>query len=435
LATKKPTWEGRSLWLFNCRSAGRLFVREEVMWSRSLLVQNLLVPKKAKPPDSDADSADAVAERPVASETQIASPLSRNFEHALVKAVLSGEAGAANQFLEHVSTTLWSIVVKLGGNGADGEAAFLHIVASLKADDFARLRGFDGRSRLATYLSLVARDVLADQLAGQFSRAPHEAWQRFSRYFETDIRSRIGRQLPSKLGRAGREDAYQEVCLKLIENDFRRIRSYGGRGSFTGYVLTVVDRILIDLIRREAPRRRLPAAIARLSPLDQAIYAAVVWEGYPQDADRLAAALRGKLAEDPTAADITQSVARLVGIVRLERASPATEATSLETLLGEGGGLSVADSSPTPEDHLLLFEEEQRRAALVAAVNAAAEKLPTDERLYLQIVFSANEPLPARGIARLMGCPVEEVYRLKQRTQRWLKEITVQLEKNANMSV
>jgi RNA polymerase primary sigma factor len=84
---------------------------------------------------------------------------------------------------------------------------------------------------------------------------------------------------------------------------------------------------------------------------------------------------------------------------------------------------------------LLLFEEEQRRAALVAAVNTAAEKLPTDERLYLQIVFSANEPLPARGIARLMGCPVEEVYRLKQRTQKWLKEIAEHLEKNADVSV
>ena len=44
-----------------------------------------------------------------------------------------------------------------------------------------------------------------------------------------------------------------------------------------------------------------------------------------------------------------------------------------------------------------------------AAVTAAAEKLPTDERLYLQILFSANEPLPARGVAKLMGCPVEEV--------------------------
>jgi hypothetical protein len=59
---KRPTWEGRSLWLFNCRSVGRLFVRGEVMWSRGLLIQNLLVPKKAKPHDSDAASADAVAE-------------------------------------------------------------------------------------------------------------------------------------------------------------------------------------------------------------------------------------------------------------------------------------------------------------------------------------------------------------------------------------
>jgi RNA polymerase primary sigma factor len=297
------------------------------------------------------------------------------------------------------------------------------------------LRGFDGRSRLATYLSLVARDVLADQLAGQFSSAPHQAWERFSRYFETDIRSRIGRQLPNKLGRAGREDAYQEVCLKLIENDFRRIRSYGGRGSFTGYILTVVDRILIDLVRREMPRRRLPAAISRLAPLDQAIYAAVVWDGCPQDADRLAAALRGKLEQDPTLAEIAASVARLAGIARLERPSPATEAISLDALLDEGGALSIPGSSPTPEDYLLLFEEEQRRTALFATVNAAADKLPTDERLYLQILFSANEPLPARGIAKLMGCPVEEVYRLKQRTQKWLKEITVQSGKNSDVSV
>ena len=86
------------------------------MWSRSLLVQNLLVPKKAKPHDNDADSADAVAEKPVSSEMQIVPPLSGNFERALVNAVLSGEAGAASRFLEHVSTTLWSIVVKLAGD-------------------------------------------------------------------------------------------------------------------------------------------------------------------------------------------------------------------------------------------------------------------------------------------------------------------------------
>src|SRR5215203_5362847 len=127
------------------------------MWSRSLLVQNLLVPKKAKPHDNDADSADADAERPAPSEMQIAPLLSGNFERTLVNAVLSGEAGAASRFLEHVSTTLWSIVVRLAGDGADAEAAFLDIVASLKADDHARLRGStDARGlRLICRLSLM----------------------------------------------------------------------------------------------------------------------------------------------------------------------------------------------------------------------------------------------------------------------------------------
>ena len=405
------------------------------MWSRSLLVLNPLIPKKAKPRDSDADSADGRRKTSLVRNADCAPP-GANFERALVNAVLFGEAGAANHFLEHVSTALWSIVVKLAGDGADGEAAFLHIVASLKADDYARLRGFDGRSRLTTYLSLVVARYSRRPVGGAIQQGPARGVGAILAFFETDIRSRIGRQLPSKLGRAGREDAYQEVCLKLIEDDFRRIRAYGGRGSFTGYILTVVDRILIDLVRRELPRRRLPAAIARSTPLDQAIYAAVVWEGCPQDdADRLAAALRGRLAQDPTIAEIAESIARLAGIAKLERAPPATEAISLDALLGEGGALSISESSPTPEDYLLLFEEEQRRAALVAAVTCGCGEAPADERLYLQILFSATEPLPARGIAKLMGCPVEEVYRLKQRSQKWLKEISVQAEKNSDMSV
>src|SRR5215510_11579948 len=67
-------------------------------------------------------------------------------------------------------------------------------------------------------------------------------------------------------------------------------------------------------------------------------------------------------------------------------------------------------------------------------VKAAADNLPLDERLHLRMVFSASEPLPARDIARLMGSPVEQVYPLKQRTRRWLKEM-VQLEKNLDAAV
>jgi RNA polymerase primary sigma factor len=402
------------------------------MWSRIRSVH-----KGAAPGTVDSSRDKPLAQNPVLSAVQPTTSSSRQSERSLVNAVLSGEAVAATRFLEHMSATLWSIVVKLEGDGADGEAAFLHIISSLETDSYARLKGFDGRARLSTYLSLVARDILGDRLSRRFSETPHDAWTRFERFFEGDIRSRIAQQLPRNIGNAAREDAYQEVCLKLIENDFHRIRSYGGRGSFTGYVLTVVDRILIDLIRRDAPRRRLPAAVARSTPLDQAVYAAVVWEGCPLDVERLAAMLRGRLERDPEAGEIGESLTRLTGVARLDRApSPqSADAISLDGLVEDGGGLALADSAPTPEDCLLLAEEERSRAALVAAVKAAAAGLPTDERLYLQIVFAASEPLPARDIAKLMGYPVEEVYRLKQRTQKWLKEMAVQFEKNSDLSV
>jgi RNA polymerase primary sigma factor len=410
----------------------RLLVGTGIMWSRIRSVQ------RGAAPDAFDDYRDKQLAKKIASPVaQPTASSSRQFERSLVNAVLSGEVVAAKRFLEHMSATLWSIVAKLEGDGADGEAAFLHVIASLEADGYARLKGFDGRARLATYLSLVARDILGDRLARRFSEAPHEAWTRFVRLFETDIRSRAAQLLPRNSGNAAREDAYQEVCLKLIENDFHRIRAYGGRGSFTGYMLTVVDRILIDLIRRDAPRRRLPAAIARSTSLDQAVYAAVVWEGCPLDVERLATALRSRLERHPEAGEIAESISRVAGLARLERAPPlqSADAISLDGLVEDGGGLALADSAPTPEDSLLLAEEERSRAALLAAVKAAAANLPTDERLYLQIVFAANEPLPARNIAKLMGYPVEEVYRLKQRTQKWLKEMAVQFEKNSDMSV
>jgi RNA polymerase primary sigma factor len=350
----------------------------------------------------------------------------------LVKAVVAGDAAAAQRFLDSTAGTLWSVVVKLEGDGADGEAAFLAVIEGLKTNGYARLRAFDGRSRLSTYLAIVARDILADRLARSFVEAPRNSWSRFERFFGADIRRRVAQRFPREASTGQRDDAYQEVCLKFIEDDCRRIRAYDGLGSFTGFILTVVERILIDLVRRDAPRRRLPAAVARLPQLEQDIYAAVVWNLHPVDADRLAVTLRGRFERDPDAADIRQAMARLADLVQLApaAAAPHSEVVSLDSWGEDGEGLSVPDSGATPEERLLEDEEEQTRSELLATIKAAAAELPAEDRLYLQVVFSATDPLPAREIARAMQRPVEEVYRLKQRAQRWLAQIAGRLEKN-----
>jgi RNA polymerase primary sigma factor len=353
-------------------------------------------------------------------------------ELLLVKAVVAGDAGAAERFLNAVSDTLWSAVVRLEGDGADGEAAFFGVIDALKAGGYERLKAYDGRSRLSTYLTISVRDILADRLARSFVEAPRRSWGRFERFFGLDIRRRIVQRFPREGNSGQRDDAYQEICLKLIEDDYRRIRAYDGLGSFTGYILTVAERILIDLVRRDAPRRRLPAAIVRLPQLDQDIYAAIVWNMHPSDPDRLAMTMRGRFERDPDAAAIREAMERVAKVAPLTPvvASGRSSTVSLEGSGEDNEALSVPDQGGTPEEQLLEAEEEQTRTRLLETVRAAAAELPANERLYLQIVCSAADPLPAREIARAMQLPVEEIYRLKQRTQRWLAGVAGRLEKN-----
>jgi RNA polymerase primary sigma factor len=350
-------------------------------------------------------------------------------ELALLTAVLTGNQAAAKRFIEAVSPALWMVVVKLEGDGPQARDAFLHVVAALRDNGYARLRAFDRRASLATYLAIVAREVLADRLVGDLVKAPREAWTRFERFFGGDLRRRVAQRFPRDAG--AREDAYQEVCLRLIEDDYRRLRAYDGHGSFTGYILTVAERTLIDLVRREAPRRRLPAAIGRLPELDQAVYMAVAWENCPRDAGQLALKLRGRFERDPEASEIRECIERLTKLGPMEVSAPARRTTvSLEAEAEEGGALALAHPGANPEEELLLAEEERDRAALIAAITTAAADLPANERLYLQIAFSATEPLPAREVARKMQLPVEEIYRLKQRSLRWIAELASRFEKN-----
>jgi RNA polymerase primary sigma factor len=380
------------------------------------------IAQDSSPPASEIEStvadAAAIAAAPSTAEARA--------EFALVRAVVAGDAVAAHRFIADASASLWSVVTRLEGGDADGEAAFLHVVATLKAGGFARLKAFDGRARLPTFLALVARDILAERLAARFkTAAPHEAWPYFVRFFDNDIRRRVRHYFPRDA--SAQDDTYQDICLKLVEDDFRRIRAYVAHGSFVGYVLTIVDRLLIDLVRREAPRRQLPTAIAKLPALERAVYTATAWESCPADAQRLAAMLRGRLERDPEVNEIAEALARVTALARPATRSRRLESVSLDAMIEDGGAIGLADTAPSPELQLLLAEEERHRTALVTAVKAAAAELPADERLYLQIVFSAAEPLPARNIARLLDRPVEEVYRLKQRAQRWLKEVAMRL--------
>jgi hypothetical protein len=129
---------------------------------------------------------------------------------------------------------------------------------------------------LASWLALFARQALIEELPQALDAAPDAAWRRFERIFGRDIRRRVARRFP-RADQAARDDLFQDVCVGLVEDRYRRLHAFTGKGSFEGFVLTLIDRLLIDLLRKEAPRRRLPAEVERLSGLDQAVFIQAAW--------------------------------------------------------------------------------------------------------------------------------------------------------------
>ena len=351
----------------------------------------------------------------------------------LVGRLIAGDRKAVDPFLEIAAQPIWSTIVVLVGDGPEGQQTFNDVLEALKARSFARLSRFDGRSSLATFLKLDVRDWLAERTAGGFSTSADKAWRRFERLYAADIRRLVKRRFP-KADATELDDHFQEICLKLVEDDYRRIRAYKGDHAFTGYILQVVNRLLIDLMRKDAPRLRLPEKINRMSALAKAVFAAGAWRGVSLDAQSMRLALLGEIEPDPTLEDVEQAIHLLIDDIQAARdASRRPKPVPLE---GEDGVTTqLRDETLGAEEQMIEAEETQARDRLIQKVWREAQSLPQEERTFLDLILNAGEPLPARQIARLMGVTAEEVYRIRQRVQRWMSRLADDMPKTRRGSV
>ena len=331
-------------------------------------------------------------------------------DRPLVLAVLSGEAQAWDRFVRRVADTVWTSCSILCRDEGEARKAFSEVMEALSADGFRRLRPYDGSSRIETFVALVARETLAERLMKAFTLSgPDEAWNAFEAFFKADIERTVRRRMPGRDMEDGRREAYQEICLGLLADGCRRIRAYGGSGSFTGYVLSIVDRLAVDFLRRELPRRRLPAAVARLGELEQAVFRAVHWESAPGSGEPLAEAVRAVSGMAPTVAEAERA------LLKVRNALPPSFDASQPESVPLDGLEDLPSGSPSPEEAFLEWEDGRILAEAARALRRASGELSDAERLYVRISLGGSEPLPAREVARLMGRPVEEVYKLKRK--------------------
>ena len=284
-----------------------------------------------------------------------------NESSQLIRDLQGGDPQAWDRFRQRAAKTVWAVCRLLTQDETSARDAFVLVEQALQADDFRKLRPYDGSSRLETFVALVTRDILSHRIPQLFRQdQDSQGWAAFERFYQADIERIIRRRLSGADQEDARRDAYQDICLALISSRYRRLKAFEGKGSFSGFVLHMVDRLLIDIIRKTNPRIRNPDAKA------------------PH--------------------------LRLVSTTELEDApSPA----------------------PTPETAVLDEEADRLLRAAITVLQGALSGIPHDEQMYMRIALSADAPLPARAIARLMQVPVDEVYKLKRRVMwRLEKEIS-----------
>ncbi len=314
----------------------------------------------------------------------------------------------------------WTACIRVCPGGAEAEAAFRDVMAALRADAFARLKGFDGRSRLAVYMTLVVRDLLSERLIKLLALDADRGWRAFEAFFSADMRRIVQRMLPGSDHQQNREDAYQSICEALLKNDMQRLRAYSGRGSPSGFILHVVENLAIDYVRTVVPRRRLPAAVQRLAELDQSVFRLVYWERLAPDP----AVLRGRLSGadgPPSVAAVGEAIARLRTALpagyHAEGPGQAIDISAADDAVLAGGAEDFA--VPTPEDTLVAGQAAGLLEEALAALHEAMPRLEAVERLYLQLALAGH---PARDIARLIGQPVEAVHKLTQKVKKRLRQ-------------
>jgi RNA polymerase primary sigma factor len=344
-------------------------------------------------------------------------------DKALLAAALRGAAGAVEAFGRSIADLVWTACVRTTRGDADAEAAFRDVMAGLAANGCARLKDYDGRARVRVYVALVVRDLLLERAINLLVLDAPRGWEAFEAFFGADIRRMIERLLPGAANRQNREDAYQAVCEALLKNDLQRLRAYAGRGSPSGFVLHTIENLIVDFVRTIIPRRRLPAAIQRLSGLDQQIFRLIYWERLAADPARLLAHLSRPGEAPPAIAAVAQAIDRVrQALPPGYYAEPRGDGQMVELSAAEDFALAAVPEDfrvPTPEDALVEGQAAELLEQALDALRQALPRLAAGEQLYLQLALAGE---PAREIARLLCLPVEDVHKLAQKLKRRLRD-------------
>jgi hypothetical protein len=328
-------------------------------------------------------------------------PMSDRFADAqgdrtLVARVLAGAAGAADDFFARMKDSIWT-ACRLGTRDeAAARQAYALVRERIAADGFARLRPFQG-GRLASFVAIVAREILIDHLLNAPRGAVDTRWLTFEALFKRQILALIARLYPDGGGARGdggalepsarQMDIYQRVSIALAKDDYRLLRTYAVEGRLGRSLRRMVINAAISQHREEDQGRpTLPAAVEKLSALEKLVFRAVHWEREPEDANALLSVLAARTQPGLTKKDIEAALVQVraavgTGYVRRQDVSLPDD---------DVGDAAVDIPRVSGEDEVIERQDAVLREDAIQAMAAAIEGLSDREQLFVRTLLEGS---------------------------------------------
>lgn len=203
------------------------------------------------------------------------------------------------------------------------------------------------------------------------------------------------------------EDFAQDVQLKLVEDDYRRIRDFQGRSRFKTFLTTVIVRLAKDHCNHLWGKWRASAVAKRLGWEARLLERLLYREGFSFEE------AAEKMRRDYHVKQSVEELAELAGDLPQRSSRRFDGEEALENR-------PVADTPGDRVDRRVVDAEKAERARRVeAALQAALDELETEDRLILE--------LPTRGwtlarVARSLGVEQKPLYRRRDRNLAQLRQ-------------
>jgi hypothetical protein len=338
-----------------------------------------------------------------------------NPDRDLVERLLRGDVEARSAFEERISSSITAACAVRSVDARSAREAEHDIWTAFRAENYSWLGQWDGRGSLQVFVTLEVGDRLVRRISPLLRSNPGKGFSAFIGVFEKSIRQQIAKRHANQ---ADRDEVFQTIWLELWEEHPKeekrdgpcwRLKSFEEPGSFAAFVRVTVDRLLTDILRGEIGRLRLPACVAKLPKLEQAIFQALFWDRVAPDATALMAVIAWRIP-GVTPPAVAAAYRNLRDHIPVRLCLPRLADVSTDAPVDAGDGASappgeIVDPHPTPDEVLETGERNQLTIPAAAAVHRFLETLTKDQRAYFEEDMRGtkrqNMPWPTKQVDQL----------------------------------